>query len=891
MSPSDQCTPVFELGQIVISMTNGLREVSGGRTSKLLGYQITLLEVFDHEVKKLSKLGYCDYELAFVSYNVAITLFNESKDLGPKEFIQSLDDLFLQKRNDLVNVEKYINENSKEKKASPTVTEDVLLARFNKLTTKTSPESTTNGEAKEVFKSPFDKYKYKECISATELHQILSDKDLSKSVLLIDYRTQKEFDYNHINFTNLVNVDPTWLNGLDLRTGTLTDSDLDQRLQMLMKDDQYEKFRRRSSYELIVIYNLKFGATTSKFSALENSLKNSDKNGIASSSPFTKLVDLITFRHKYLSTKLKRHPVYLGGGVSQWFEKFGEGSISKTTIARPLPRPEATLSKGSTPGSISRRSSYNGTGQSNGDSLNLGRSDSPYLRNFSEYISTATSAGTPQSVPFSSISENSQSIFGPNFNGKSQHSTNNGSTLVATKSNISPATTNSIESTPQTSSRIKKSPSFSSTSSPPVKSQSPIPTPSPSTSASSFLEQYSTGLTNLGNSCYMNCVLQCLGATPQLTGFFFPPQVIQSGQSSSEGSALQSYRQHINVNNILGTKGILTTTFVTLLTNMFSNNGKFFTPSHFKKVIGSLSPGGQFASFDQQDCIEFLNFVLDGLHEDLNQMAIHNAKEKQSIMELTPDQEKTRELLPVRLASTIEWERYLKLNFSIVVDYFQGQYLSQLKCLECQLTSTTYNAFSILSLPVPERLGSSRNLSLDDCLKEFTTTELLDNNNKWHCPRCKKFTRSTKKISITRLPQVLIIHFKRFKISMQTGNFDKLNTMITYPVNSVLDLTSYWPEVGTTLSENSEMTIEKESQVLSTLPNRNQSPPFRYRLYGVVNHYGTLSTGHYTSYVYKKSDAKKKRDWCYFDDAKVTYNCKESQVLNANAYCLFYQRI
>ena len=107
------------------------------------------------------------------------------------------------------------------------------------------------------------------------------------------------------------------------------------------------------------------------------------------------------------------------------------------------------------------------------------------------------------------------------------------------------------------------------------------------------------------------------------------------------------------------------------------------------------------------------------------------------ITELTPEQEKNREILPVRLASTIEWERYLKLNFSIIVDYFQGQYLSQLKCLECGFTSTTYNAFSILSLPIPEKLNKLMKVSLDECLQEFVTTELLDDNNKWYCPNCK----------------------------------------------------------------------------------------------------------------------------------------------------------
>lgn len=306
--------------------------------------------------------------------------------------------------------------------------------------------------------------------------------------------------------------------------------------------------------------------------------------------------------------------------------------------------------------------------------------------------------------------------------------------------------------------------------------------------------------------------------------------------------------------------------------------------------MGSLSPSQQFLTYDQQDCIEFLNFLLDALHEDLNNVTITDPQERKMITDLSPEQEKSREILPVRLASTIEWERYLKLNFSVIVDYFQGQHLSQLKCLECGFTSTTYNSFSILSLPIPQKLNNAGKVLLNECLQEFVTTELLDDNNKWYCPRCKRFTKLTKKIAITRLPQVLIVNFNRFKMT-STGGFNKLETFVTYPVNEVLDMTPYWPDVGSKINENSTMSIEKEQELLKSFPVRNQTPPFKYKLFGVANHFGNLTTGHYTAYVYKHSDSKKKRNWCYFDDSKITFNVSPSQVVNKNAYCLFFQRV
>ncbi|KAM9891065.1 hypothetical protein OXX69_012403, partial [Metschnikowia pulcherrima] len=258
------------------------------------------------------------------------------------------------------------------------------------------------------------------------------------------------------------------------------------------------------------------------------------------------------------------------------------------------------------------------------------------------------------------------------------------------------------------------------------------------------------------------------------------------------------------------------------------NKGKSIAPTKFKKVAGSLSPGRQFATTEQQDCIEFLNFMLDSIHEDLNQRSARSLEERMAIMELSAGQEFVRENLPIRLASAIEWERYLKLNFSIIVDYFQGQYVSQLRCLECQMTSSTFNSFTILSLPIPRILGptKSRALSLFDCLDSFVETELLDDDNKWHCPRCLKFCKSTKKLVISRLPKILIIHFKRFEI--QNGRFRKLDNFIRYPVNDVLDLTRYWPPVGTYMNQSKEMLSEtKERELLSNLPERYQIPPFR----------------------------------------------------------------
>ncbi|KAK6462309.1 hypothetical protein DFJ63DRAFT_305946 [Scheffersomyces coipomensis] len=820
MELSLQFKTVTELNVIVTSTYKDLVK-SAPSITKLLQYQVTLLELFTNQTRKLERTGYCDYEFAYICYSVALLLYGHIENDVSKEFQSSLKTSLIKRRGQFDNIKHFLQDAS----TSESGDEDPLMQRFQKLSSvpKVNSIPTIGG---------FDLYKYRDFISPKELHFLINSVTHGQSTLLIDFRESKDYNHNHINHSEIINIEPTLLKSIigpdDKNLETLTDQDLEEKLKLHLPKEQYQKFQSRYKYDLIVLYNLNFGINfVDRISGIKSFIL-SDRT---LNNPFSNLIEILMFKNKYISSHLRRYPIILAGGVYNWHAIYGDESLARTLQSQILTQ-------------------------------SVARSPSPYLRKFGEYLSTAKStSSTPVSNSFSPIQQaNTVVVRAP---------------LATTASN----TAASPPPPPQQQQQPKLTRASSSTLTVTKAKESK----EKEKSNMKFLEQYATGLVNLGNSCYMNCILQCLGATPQLTAFFFP---------NFNVSGVNSYRQHINVNNRLGTKGILTNNFVGLLADMFKSNGASFCPTNFKKVAGSLSPGQQFATFDQQDCIEFLNFILDGLHEDLNQMVISNPEEKKAVSELTLEQEKTRELLPIRLASTIEWERYLKLNFSIVVDYFQGQHLSQLRCLECGLTSTTYNSFSILSLPIPEKLGSTSNISLDDCLKEFVTTELLDENNKWHCPNCKKFTRSTKKISITRLPQVLIIHFKRFKVS-PTGYFNKMDTFINYPVKETLDLTSYWPEAGTYINGTNKdsITKEKEEQILSTLPTRNQIPPFRYKLYGVANHYGNLTTGHYTSYVYKQSDNKKTRGWCYFDDSKVTYNCRESQVLNKNAYCLFYQRI
>jgi len=181
--------------------------------------------------------------------------------------------------------------------------------------------------------------------------------------------------------------------------------------------------------------------------------------------------------------------------------------------------------------------------------------------------------------------------------------------------------------------------------------------------------------------------------------------------------------------------------------------------------------------------------------------------------------------------------------------------------------------FSILQLPIPH--GRSSKVPLQSCIDAFFNTEILDKDDAWDCPKCKTKRRATKHLSLARLPPILVIHLKRFEIH---GRFsDKIDTFVDYPLKS-LDLTNFMPPP---LPPGAD-----KSQLNSVSPDdpRCQLPPYKYNLYGVTNHSGNLTSGHYTAYIADRDG------WKSCDDSSIR-PVDEKQVVNQRAYVLFYKRV
>jgi len=135
---------------------------------------------------------------------------------------------------------------------------------------------------------------------------------------------------------------------------------------------------------------------------------------------------------------------------------------------------------------------------------------------------------------------------------------------------------------------------------------------------------------------------------------------------------------------------------------------------------------------------------------------------------------------------------------------------------------------------------------------------------------CHKKTRATKKYSIRKSPNVLVVHLKRFDFSVN----GKLSHHVAYP--ELLNLKNL-SQTPTTCS-------------LPTLaPNdsdKKSTKPSVYKLYGVLVHLGhTSRSGHYYSYVKGPNEA-----WFRADDSHVS-KVQASEALSQRAYMLFYKRV
>ncbi|XP_003404375.1 ubiquitin carboxyl-terminal hydrolase 45 isoform X1 [Loxodonta africana] len=218
------------------------------------------------------------------------------------------------------------------------------------------------------------------------------------------------------------------------------------------------------------------------------------------------------------------------------------------------------------------------------------------------------------------------------------------------------------------------------------------------------------------------------------------------------------------------------------------------------------------------------------------------------------------------------------------------------------ISHSPQNAFQTLS---QSYVTTSKECSIQSCLYQFTSMELLMGNNKLLCENCTEkkqkyqketssaekkaegvYTNARKQLLISAVPAILILHLKRFQ---QAGwSLRKVNRHVDFPL--MLDLAPFCS---------------------ATCKNVSVGDKVLYGLYGVVEHSGSMKGGHYTAYVkvrtpskilpehitgkknvpgLKESESESTGQWVHVSDTYVQV-VPESRALSAQAYLLFYERI
>ena len=296
-----------------------------------------------------------------------------------------------------------------------------------------------------------------------------------------------------------------------------------------------------------------------------------------------------------------------------------------------------------------------------------------------------------------------------------------------------------------------------------------------------------TGLTNLGNTCFINSCIQILSHTTELNLFLD-----------------SNYKIKLNNNNY---DVLILMEWDDLRKLMWSQNC-IISPQRFIKQIHFVSKQknrDEFSDYSQNDSSEFFLFLID---------CFHNAISREVNVNINGEPQNETDHLAIQCFEKIK--NIFQKEYSEIYDLFYGIHISQIISLEDNnVLSNSPELFTIINLPIP----SKQNASLIDCFDLFVSGEILDGENAWFNEKTGLKQSIKKQIVYWSFPKILVIDIKRFN----HVNFNNKNqSLITFPITD-LDLSKY---------------------VIGYCKT-----PYIYDLYAICNHHGGLLGGHYYSFI------------------------------------------
>ncbi|XP_070569569.1 ubiquitin carboxyl-terminal hydrolase 37-like isoform X2 [Ptychodera flava] len=256
------------------------------------------------------------------------------------------------------------------------------------------------------------------------------------------------------------------------------------------------------------------------------------------------------------------------------------------------------------------------------------------------------------------------------------------------------------------------------------------------------------GFSNLGNTCYMNAILQALFGLETFATDIMNFELIRKNPKQSLYRCLT---------HLLHVKRI----------------GRSVMPEQkdlLKKVKNAISSSAErFSGFLQHDAHEFLNQCLDQLKEDVEKV---NKGSRTS----SPKSENSENIPETEESAENTFTCPVTLNFEFEV-------LHVITCDDCDETVTKAERFYDLSLDMPKRKDVSIAKSIQDALDQFFRDEKIE----YECNECHG-KQSTVTHKFTKLPRILVLHLKRYSYNTAALKNTKLGESINIPKYLTLGL-------------------------------------------------------------------------------------------------------
>ncbi|KAG1171793.1 hypothetical protein G6F70_002018 [Rhizopus microsporus] len=327
------------------------------------------------------------------------------------------------------------------------------------------------------------------------------------------------------------------------------------------------------------------------------------------------------------------------------------------------------------------------------------------------------------------------------------------------------------------------------------------------------------GLCNMGNTCFMNVILQSLVHNPILKAYFL----------SDKHNSKRCKRQHC-----------MCCEMDDLFIQLYSGDKQPYGPCRFLQTMWmSLK---ELAGYAQQDAHEFFISALNNIHAGCEESKLSNCE-------------------------------------CIIHKTFSGLLQSTVTCLRCKNTTTTYDPMLDISLGLkaPEKkkkhLGNGRRHShedrrhgntLADCLERYTQPERLG-ANVYSCSKCgNTFQEATKQLSIKRIPPVLSIQLKRFEHST---SISKIETKIKFPID--LDLTPY--------TANKNKNSDNVYTLFAVVNHHGKVDTGHYTMFAKHRNEWFKFDDHSVTFAYQKDVLDSKAYMCFYIKKSLEFSDKSLQ--------------